>query len=155
MFSSLEGNSILVTGGGTGIGAAIAVLLARAGARVVITGRTETTLSQTAALHAGISYVVADIARPADAARSIAETVARHGKLDTLINNAAVCEFVPLAAVDLEHVRRSFDVNVVGLIETTRQALLKPTRSRFAMSNAMSGRMKCASSPANCDAIMV
>jgi NAD(P)-dependent dehydrogenase (short-subunit alcohol dehydrogenase family) len=138
MFSSLEGNSILVTGGGTGIGAAIALLLARAGARVVITGRTETTLKETAGQHAGISYVVADIARPADAARSVAETVARHGKLDTLINNAAVCEFVPLAAIDVEHVRRSFDINVVGLIETTRHALPHLERSRGSIVNLAS-----------------
>lgn len=138
MFSSLEGTSILVTGGGTGIGAATAILLARAGAKVAITGRTEAALKQTAAAHPGISYLVADVARPADVARSVAETVKRHGKLDTLVNNAAVCEFVPLASIDLEHVRRTLEINVVGLIETTRNALPHLEKSRGSIVNIAS-----------------
>jgi NAD(P)-dependent dehydrogenase (short-subunit alcohol dehydrogenase family) len=138
MFKSLENQSILVTGGSTGIGAATANLLARAGARVVITGRTEATLKQSAAQHAGISYVVADIARPADVARSISETLARNGRLDALINNAAVAEIVPLANADGDHVRRMFDTNIVGLIETTRLALPHLEKSRGTIVNVAS-----------------
>lgn len=138
MFKSLENQSILVTGGSTGIGAATANLLARAGARVVITGRTEATLKQSAAQHANISYVVADISRPGDAARSVAETIARNGRLDALINNAAVAEIVPLANADTDHVRRMFDTNVVGLIETTRLALPHLEKSRGSIVNVVS-----------------
>lgn len=138
MFPSLEGNSILVTGGGTGIGAATALLLARSGAKVVITGRSEATLKEAAAQHKAIRYVVADISKPADVARSIAEVLNRHGKLDVLVNNAAVCEFLPLAAADLEHVRRTFDINVIGLIETTRHALPHLEKSKGSIINIAS-----------------
>jgi NAD(P)-dependent dehydrogenase (short-subunit alcohol dehydrogenase family) len=138
MFDSFDNRSILITGGSTGIGAATAHLLARAGARVVITARTEAALRESAAHHPAISYVVADVARPADAARVIAEVTARHGKLDALINNAGAVEIMPLAHLDLEHVRRLFDVNVVGLIELTRLALPLLERTRGAIVNITS-----------------
>lgn len=138
MFKSLENQSILVTGGSTGIGAATANLLARAGARVVITGRTEATLKESAAQHANIAYVVADIAKPGDVARSIAEVVRRNGRLDALVNNAAVCEIAPLPIADVDHVHRMFDTNVIGLIETTRLALPHLEQSRGAIVNITS-----------------
>jgi NAD(P)-dependent dehydrogenase (short-subunit alcohol dehydrogenase family) len=138
MTPSFKDTVVLITGGSTGIGAATAHLLAGAGARVVITGRTEASLRATAARHAGITYVVADITRPADVARSIAEVRARHGKLDVLINNAGAVEIAPLAHIDLDHVRRIFDTNLVGLIETTRLALPLLERSRGAIVNITS-----------------
>jgi len=114
---------VLVTGGGTGIGAATALYFARAGATVVITGRTPSTLEATAAQHASVSTVVADVARPADAKRTIDEVRSRHGRLDTLVNNAGIAEMVPLSKTDPDHVRRIFDINVGGVIELTRLAL--------------------------------
>src|SRR5262245_9732872 len=121
---------VLVTGGSTGIGAATAAHFARAGATVVITGRTEATLRDSAARHPSISYVVADVARADDAARVLGEVTARHGRLDVLVNNAGVAEVVPLARADAEHVRRILDTNVAGLIELTRVALPLLERSR-------------------------
>lgn len=138
MFKSLEKQSVLVTGGGTGIGAAIAILLARSGANVVITGRTEATLRATAAQHPAISYVVADVSRPSDVARSVGEATARHGKLDALINNAGVVEIVPLANIDLDHVRRISETNFVGLVEMTRVALPHLEKTKGAIVNIAS-----------------
>jgi NAD(P)-dependent dehydrogenase (short-subunit alcohol dehydrogenase family) len=66
---------------------------------------------------------VADVSKPSDVARAIDEVKKRHGRLDILINNAAIAEIAPLAAATTEHVRRTLDVNLVGVIETTRQAL--------------------------------
>jgi NAD(P)-dependent dehydrogenase (short-subunit alcohol dehydrogenase family) len=120
----------LVTGGSTGIGAAVALQLARGGAKVLITGRNEETLRASAARHENIAYLVADIGKPADAARSVHEVKSRFGRLDVLVNNAGILELAPLAEASLEHVRRTLDINVVGLIETTRNALplLKPSK---------------------------
>ncbi len=120
---SFDGQAALVTGGSTGIGAAVALQLAKAGAKVVITGRHEETLRASAERHPGIGYVVADVARASDVARSIDEVRKRFGRLDVLINNAGVLEIVPLADASPEHVRRTWETNVLGLIETTRAAL--------------------------------
>jgi NAD(P)-dependent dehydrogenase (short-subunit alcohol dehydrogenase family) len=123
MQHSFENQVALVTGGSTGIGAATALLLADAGAKVVITGRREAPLRASAERHARITYVVADIGKPADAARTIGEVRARLGRLDTLVNNAGVMEMVPLADASVDHVRRTWETNVLGLVETTRLAL--------------------------------
>jgi NAD(P)-dependent dehydrogenase (short-subunit alcohol dehydrogenase family) len=120
---SFDGQAALVTGGSTGIGAAVALRLAKAGANVVITGRHEETLRASAERHPNIGYVVADVARAGDVARSIDEVRKRFGHLDVLINNAGVLEIVPLADASPEHVRRTWETNVLGLIETTRAAL--------------------------------
>jgi len=135
MDKSFEGQVALVTGGSSGIGAAVALRLAQAGAKVVITGRHEATLRDVAARHAGISYVVADVARPEDVVRSIEEVRRRHGRLDALINNAGVLEIVPLADASPEHVRRTWATNVDGLIETTRAALPLLRASKGAIVN--------------------
>jgi NAD(P)-dependent dehydrogenase (short-subunit alcohol dehydrogenase family) len=113
----------LVTGGSTGIGAAVALQLAQAGATVVISGRHESTLRTSAARHPGIAHVVADVANPADAARSVDEVRARYGRLDVLVNNAGIAEIAPLSDATSAHVRRTLATNVEGLIETTRAAL--------------------------------
>jgi NAD(P)-dependent dehydrogenase (short-subunit alcohol dehydrogenase family) len=138
MTQSFENLVALVTGGSTGIGAATAYLLAQAGAHVVITGRTEASLRGSAARHPSITYVVADIARPADVERTIAEVRSRHGKLDVLVNNAGAVEIAPLSQVDLAHVRRILDTNLVGVIETTRLALPLLERSKGAIVNIAS-----------------
>jgi NAD(P)-dependent dehydrogenase (short-subunit alcohol dehydrogenase family) len=104
--TSFEGLVALVTGGSSGIGAAVALQLAQAGAKVLITGRHETTLKASAARHPGLGYVVADVARPDDVARSMGEVKKRFGRLDALINNAGILEMVPLADAAPAHVRR-------------------------------------------------
>jgi NAD(P)-dependent dehydrogenase (short-subunit alcohol dehydrogenase family) len=120
---TFENRIALVTGGSTGIGAATALQLAEAGAKVVITGRNESTLRASAARHKNITYVVADAGKPADASRSVDEVRARFGRLDTLVNNAGVLEIAPLGDASADHVRRTWETNVLGLIETTRLAL--------------------------------
>ena len=119
----LESQVALVTGGSTGIGRAIALRLAKSGARVVITGRHEEALREAAAQHPSIGHVVADVSVVADAARTIEEVKRRHGRLDVLVNNAGVAPMAPLSDAAPEHVRGVFDTNVLGLVELTRQAL--------------------------------
>jgi NAD(P)-dependent dehydrogenase (short-subunit alcohol dehydrogenase family) len=123
MTNAFSNQAVLVTGGSTGIGAAAALAMANAGAKVLITGRHEATLKESAGKHPSIVYLVADVAKPADAARTIGEVKQRLGRLDVLVNNAGVAEIAPLADASIDHVRRQFDVNVIGLIEMTRLAL--------------------------------
>jgi NAD(P)-dependent dehydrogenase (short-subunit alcohol dehydrogenase family) len=133
MTKPLENRIALVTGGSTGIGAAVAYELAENGAQVLITGRNEATLRASAERHENIAFVVADIAEPAGAARSIEQVKKRWDRLDILVNNAGILEIAPLDAVTSDHVHRTFATNVEGLIETTRLALplLKASRGNI------------------------
>jgi NAD(P)-dependent dehydrogenase (short-subunit alcohol dehydrogenase family) len=127
---TLESKVALVTGGSTGIGRAVALELSQAGAQVIVTGRHERELRETATQHHGITWVVADVARLADAAATLEEVQKRYQRLDILVNNAGIAPVAPLTHATPEHVRQVFDVNVLGLIEVTRHALplLRETR---------------------------
>jgi C-7 ketoreductase len=82
--------AVVITGGGTGIGRAAARAFAGAGAAVLIVGRTESTLKETADGFPGIRWLAIDITEP-DAAPRIVETAVRElGGIDVLVNNAAI-----------------------------------------------------------------
>src|SRR5687768_11710775 len=106
MSNAFENKVALVTGGSTGIGAAVALELAERGAQVVVTGRTEATLRASAARHARIEYLISDIAKPADAARAVDYVRNKWDRLDVLVNNAGIAEIVPLEHASSEHVQR-------------------------------------------------
>jgi NAD(P)-dependent dehydrogenase (short-subunit alcohol dehydrogenase family) len=128
----------LVTGGSTGIGASIARHFAERGAQVLITGRNVATLRESSAQHPNIAHLVADVAQPASAVQVIEEVNRRFGRLDILINNAGIAGVVPLADAGPDHVRSIFDINVAGLIETTRLALPLLRQSKGAIVNISS-----------------
>ena len=106
----------LVTGAGTGIGRAVAQRFAQEGAEVLILGRTEATLQETAAANDNITYSVADLEKEADLDRIVAEIKQRYGKLDILVNNAGIqrrhpCTEFPIEDWDLMlqvHLRATF-----------------------------------------------
>lgn len=123
MYPSLNDTTILVTGGGSGIGRGIALRLAREHANVIIVGRTEASLKETASEHGRISYIVVDIGKPDDVARVIDEIASRHGKLDVLVNNAGVAPVSPFSQLDMREHDEVFLINVRGLVDLTRQAL--------------------------------
>jgi NAD(P)-dependent dehydrogenase (short-subunit alcohol dehydrogenase family) len=138
MSKQAEKQVALVTGGSTGIGAAVARQLAELGAQVVITGRHEETLRASAAQHAGIGYVVADVIKPADITKVLDEVKRRHGRLDVLVNNAGVGSPAALADANPAHVREIFETNVIGLFEATRQALPLLRQSKGTIVNVAS-----------------
>ena len=90
----LAGKTALVTGGGRGIGRAVAALLAEQGARVVVAGRTLSELEETAHAVGGLALRM-DAADRASVQAALAELGARAGRVDILVNNAGVAESAP------------------------------------------------------------
>jgi citronellol/citronellal dehydrogenase len=112
---ALAGISALVTGGGTNLGKAAAAELIACGASVVIAGRREEVLAEAAAeLGEGCSYVTGDIREPSEAGRIVGEVLARHGRLDFLLNNAGGQYFVPAEAITTKGWRAVQRLNVGG-----------------------------------------
>ncbi|MBV6700540.1 glucose 1-dehydrogenase [Kitasatospora aureofaciens] len=119
MTTRFADTSVLVTGGGTGIGRAIALAFAREGARVAVAGRTAGPLAETVELieRAGGKAVAltGDVTNSQDAARLVRETVEHLGGLDVAVNNAGVLGALgPIADVDEEDWRRVIDINLTG-----------------------------------------
>ena len=126
--SRLQGKVAVVTGASKGIGAAIAEHLAADGAKVVV---------NYAASKAGAEKVVgrirekggeaiavqADVSKAEDVKRLFAETKSAYGQVDVLVNNAGIYEFAPLEAITAEHFHKQFNLNVLGLLLTTQEAV--------------------------------
>jgi NAD(P)-dependent dehydrogenase (short-subunit alcohol dehydrogenase family) len=118
----------LVTGGGTGIGAAIAKALAGEGAAVSIAGRRKPPLDEVAVRLPNVTAIAADVTREADCTRMVETARAANGPLDIVIANAGMAESVPFRKMDLAHWQRSLDVNLTGAFLTVRAALADVTR---------------------------
>lgn len=119
------GKSAVVTGAGSGIGRAIAVGLCADGATVLGFGRTRGDLEETARqCEAGrMHYIVGDVGRPEDVERLFSEAGRLFGKVDILVNNAAVYPKAPFLGSAHEEWGRTIQANVVGLAHCCRMAL--------------------------------
>ncbi len=119
----------VITGGAGGIGAETARLFSAEGARVAIVDLGAERVREVAASiveevpGAEVLPVVADISSEDEAERAVAETVAAFGGLTTLVNNAGVREFGPLAEASRESWRRIIGVNLLGTANCTKAAL--------------------------------
>lgn len=113
----------IVTGGSSGIGRATALALAKAGAKVVITGRGREALEATSGVHANIVGLVADVALPDDTHRTIGAALDRWGRLDVLINNAGAGAIMALAEATPERITEILAVNVLGSTLLAQAAL--------------------------------
>jgi 3-oxoacyl-[acyl-carrier protein] reductase len=128
MSRKLSGKTAVVTGASKGIGASIAKQLASEGASVVVnyasskTGAQEVVAEITRAGGKAIA-VQADVARKADIKRLFASTKKAFGRLDILVNNAGIYDMTPLEQITEEHFHKQFNLNVLGLILTTQEAL--------------------------------
>ncbi len=119
----LEGRVALVTGGGTGLGKAAARELHACGATVTIAGRRAEVLEAAAGEIGSHCDAVPGDVRTAEGAGAIVETVlARHGRLDVLVNNAGGQYFAPAEAIEPKGWRAVFDLNVGGTLHMSRAA---------------------------------
>jgi len=126
--SKLAGKVAVVTGASKGIGASIAEALAAEGASVVVNYASSKAGADAVAAriqaNGGTAIAVqADVSKPADITRLFDTTMAAFGKVDILVNNAGVYEFAPLGTVSPEHFHKLFDLNVLGLLLTTQEAV--------------------------------
>jgi len=126
--AKLTNQVAVVTGASKGIGAGIAKALAAEGASVVVNyasskpGAEKVVQEITAAGGKAIA-IQADLAKAADVTRLFAETKKAYGKLNILVNNAGVYEFAPLDGVTEELFHRHFNLNVLGLLLATKEAV--------------------------------
>ena len=124
----LAGKVAVVTGASKGIGASIAKHLAAEGASVVVNyasskGGAEQVVSEINKSGGKAVAVKADVSKKSEIDQLFAETKKSFGNVDILVNNAGVYEFRPLDQITEEHFHRHFDLNVLGLLLTTQQAV--------------------------------
>jgi 3-oxoacyl-[acyl-carrier protein] reductase len=118
----------VVTGASKGIGAGIAKSLAAEGASVVVNYSSskegaDAVVKEITAKGGRAVAVQGDVSKQADIARLFAETKKAYAKLNILVNNAGVYEFAPLEAVTEELFHKQFNLNVLGLLLTTKEAV--------------------------------
>lgn len=122
--SKLANKIAVVTGGNSGIGLATAQEFVREGAKVVIFGRDQQTLSAAQeTLGANAVAVQGDVTSAADLDRLFETVRKKHGRLDILYVNAGVAEFRPVDAADEAHYDKVFDINVKGAFFTVQKAV--------------------------------
>ena len=126
--NTLTGKVAIVTGASKGIGAGIAKSLAAAGASVVVNYASSREGADRVAAeitkNGGRAVVVqGDVSKAADVKRLFAESKKAFGRLDIMVNNAGVFEFQPLENITEAHFHKHFDINVLGLILASKEAV--------------------------------
>lgn len=124
---SLQGKKVLITGGGKGIGRAVAVALAQEGADIALIGRSEGPLQEVVAALAGTgvkaAYTIADVGVMEEVDKAVATLTQQLGSIDILINNAGIAAFggfMDLTPAQWEDIIR---VNLLGVYYVTRAVL--------------------------------
>ncbi len=128
MSGKLQGKVAIVTGASKGIGAAIAIDLGAEGASVAVNYSSsregaERTVKEIERKGGKAVAIQANVAKKDEIKRLFAETKRAFGKLDVLVNNAGIYEFVPLSDVTAEGFYKMFDLNVLGLLLASQEAV--------------------------------
>ncbi|HYW61133.1 MAG TPA: SDR family NAD(P)-dependent oxidoreductase [Xanthobacteraceae bacterium] len=119
----LSGQHAFVTGGGRGIGRAVAAALARAGATVTVLGRSEAPLRAAVSAGAATGFTVADVTDAATLNRQVSAAAVAHGPIAILINNAGSVASGPFSKADASVFRSMWDVHVMGAVYATQAVL--------------------------------
>jgi uncharacterized oxidoreductase len=113
----LTGNTILITGGGTGIGRGLAEALHQRGNQIIIAGRTQSHLDATTEANSGMASVLMDMQDPESIASAAKTVIARYPRLNVLINNAGIMQIDDAASVVNDTVLVStVNTNLLGTI---------------------------------------
>jgi 3-oxoacyl-[acyl-carrier protein] reductase len=128
MSAKLAGKVAVVTGASKGIGASIAKHLAAEGAAVVVNyasskSGADNVVSEISRSGGKAIAVKADLAKKTDIDYLFAETKKAFGKTDILVNNAGIYEFLPLEQITEDHFHKQFNLNVLGLVLATQEAV--------------------------------
>ena len=129
--TSLKGRHALVTGGGRGIGRAVAASLAKAGATVTITGRSPETLEQAIAQGDAHAAAIANVTDAEAVQRAVREAVERCGPVDLMIANAGSAVSAPFMKSGPDVFRQMLDVNLLGVANTAQAVLGTMTERGF------------------------
>lgn len=132
----MQGKSVLISGGTSGIGLAAARQFLAAGARVVILGRSaERGQAAVAALGGGanLRFVRGDVSKAAECRQAVAETVQAYGSLDVLVNSAGIYVEGAIEDMQPEQLEAVWDINVKGTYYLTQAAVpaLKESRGNI------------------------
>lgn len=129
------GKTVIVTGAGTGLGRAAAQRFASEGANVTLVGRRAGKLNETLALisEAGGKAIAvqADVSLEADVKRIVKETVEAFGRIDILLNNAAVVDINPLIETPLDVWNTQISINLTGAFLMTRETIPYMRKQKF------------------------
>lgn len=136
--SLFDGKTILVTGGSSGIGLAAALLFARLGGNVLITGRHAEALAETTQSHQRIVSVVADVSNEENATTVVKHALDLWGRLDVLVNNAAMFISASLEAITPDQAIATFQTNVLGPTWLSKAALEALTNTSGSIINISS-----------------
>jgi 3-oxoacyl-[acyl-carrier protein] reductase len=123
----------VVTGASKGIGAGIEKALAAEGAMVVVNyaasrSDADTVVADITAKGGKAYAIQADVSKSEDVERLIADTISTFGRIDVLVNNAGIYRFSPIEAVSEDDFHQHFNINVLGVLLVTKEAI-KPLRS--------------------------
>lgn len=129
----------IITGGGTGIGRAVAEGLIAQGGKVLITGRRESPLKELEQEHSdSVACLPGDIGETGTSFKAVDEAVAKFGRLDFVVNNAAAADLLPLTQISDEAIGQMLAVNVKGLLSLSRDAIGELEKTKGAIVNISS-----------------
>ena len=123
MMATLSGRHALVTGGGRGIGRAVAEALSAAGASVTVLGRSREALDEAVAVGHAKGIIIADVTDPAAIAAGVKEAVSARGPFDILVANAGGVATAPFGKTGPDQFQRMFDLNVMGIIHCAQAVI--------------------------------
>ena len=144
MTQRFQDSIVWITGGGTGIGKALAVEFAKEGAKLALSGRRRDRLESAAdelrALGAEVLVVPCDVTDEDSIDQAVSAVVAHFGKLDVCVANAGFSVAGRIKKLRASDWRRQFDVNVIGLASTCRAVIphLERTKGRIALIGSVS-----------------